>query len=121
MTGAILIVDQNSAYREILEGLLGKRGYNVTSIEDGYQLRGFLESKGFDIVFLDSQTGGVRDKALFVKIKAQCPWCHIIVIASKKGDEFIKEAMEAGAYGCINKPFNPDEVLTMVRHIIRDR
>jgi DNA-binding NtrC family response regulator len=120
MKRAILIVDQNPAYREILESLLEKRGYSVTSIEDGYQLRGFLEDKGFNIIFLDSQTGGVRDEGLFVKIKTQCPQCHIIVIASKKGDEFIKEAMEAGAYGCINKPYNPDEVLTMVRHILRD-
>lgn len=118
MTGAILIVDQNPAYREILESLLEKRGYSVTSIEDGSQLRGFLEDKGFDIIFLDSQTGGVRDEGLFVKIKTKCPQSHIIVIASKKGEEFIKEAMEAGAYGCINKPYNPDEVLTMVRHII---
>jgi len=120
MAGNILIVDQNPNYREILEGLLEKRGYSVTSIEDGYQLNGFLEDKGFDIIFLDNQTGGIRKEGLFMKIKAQCPQCHIIVIASKKGDGFIKEAMEAGAYGCINKPFNPDEVLTMVRHIIRD-
>ena len=120
MPGAILIVDQNPNYREILEGLLEKRGYTVASIEDGYQLRSFLEKRGFDIIFMDSQTGGVRDKGLFGKIKMQCPHCHLIVMASKKGDGFIREAMEAGAYGCINKPFNPEEVLTMVRHIIRD-
>jgi DNA-binding NtrC family response regulator len=98
---------------------LVKRGYNVASIEDGYQLSRFLKTKAFDIIFLDNETGGIREKGLLVKIKTQCPQCHIIVIASKKGDGFIREAMEAGAYGCINKPFNPDEVLTMVRHIIR--
>jgi len=120
MAGAILIVDQNPNYREILEGLLEKRGYNVTSIEDGYQLSKFLKGKDFDIIFLDNETGGIRDKGLFVKIKKQCPKCQIILITSKKGDGFIREAMEAGAYGCINKPFNPDEVLTMLHHIIRD-
>jgi DNA-binding NtrC family response regulator len=119
MAETILIVDQNPNYREILEGLLEKRGYNVTSIEDGYQLSKFLKGKDFDIIFLDNETGGIRDKGLFVKIKKQCPQCHIILITSKKGDGFIREAMEAGAYGCINKPFNPDEVLTMIRHIIR--
>jgi DNA-binding NtrC family response regulator len=119
MAGNILIVDQNATYREILEGLLEKRGYSVTSIEDGYLVNGFLESNDFDIIFLDNQTGGIRDKSLFLKIKHQCPQCHIILITSKKGEGFIREAMEAGAYGCINKPFNPDEILTMVRHIIR--
>jgi DNA-binding NtrC family response regulator len=119
MGGNILIVDQNSTYREILEGLLEKRGYKVTSIQEGYQLSGFLKEAAFDIIFLDNQTGGIRDKGLFLKIKKQQPQCHIILITSKKGDGFIREAMEAGAYGCINKPFNPDEILTMVRHIIR--
>ena len=119
MAGNILIVDQNLNYRGILEGLLEKSGYTVTSIEDGYQLSRLLKSKAFDIIFLDNETGGILDKGLFMKIKTQCPQCHIIVIASKKGDGFIREAMEAGAYGCINKPFNPDEVLIMVRHIIR--
>ncbi len=119
MPGTILIVDQNPNYREILEGLLEKRGYTVTSIEDGYQLSRFLEEKDFDIIFLDNETGGIRDKGLFVKIKKQRPQCHIILINSKKGDGFIREAMEAGAYGCIGKPFNPDEILTMIRHIIR--
>jgi DNA-binding NtrC family response regulator len=119
MAGNILIVDQSPHSREILESLLQKKGYNVTSIEDGYQLSKFLKGKAFDIIFLDNQTGGIRDKGLFVKIRKGCPACHIILITSKKGDGFIKEAMEAGAYGCIGKPFNPDEVLTMVRHIIR--
>jgi len=119
MAGNILIVDQNPTYREILEGLLEKRGYRVTSIEEGYQLSGFLKQGSFDIIFLDNQTGGIRDKSLFLDIRNKCPQCHIILITSQKGDGFIKEAMEAGAYGCVNKPFNPDEILTMVRHIIR--
>jgi len=116
--GNILIVDQNPNYREILKALLDKRGYMVTALEDGYQIGNVLASKTFDIIFLDSQTGGIRDEGLFVKIRKKSPGSHIILITPKKGDDFIKKAMDAGAYGCIAKPFNPDEVLTMVRHII---
>ena len=118
MAGSILVVDQNSNYREILENLLEKRGYAVTTVEDGYQIGSVLKRKSFDIIFLDSQTGGIRDKGAFIKIRKKSPGSHIILITSKRGDDFIKEAMDAGAYGCIAKPFNPDEVLTMVRHII---
>ena len=114
----ILIVDQDPNYREILKALLEKRGYVVTALEDGYQIRTVFDGKAFDIIFLDSQTGGIRGKGLFAKIKKQCPYSHIILITSKRGNGFIKEAMDAGAYGCIDKPFNPDEVLTMVHHLI---
>jgi DNA-binding NtrC family response regulator len=98
--------------------LLEKRGYIVTALEQGYQIANVVKRKTFDIIFLDSQTGGTRDSGLFAKFRKECPGCNIILMTSKRGDEFIREAMGAGAYGCINKPFNPEEVLTMVHHII---
>ena len=118
MKQRILIVDQDPNYREILTGLLEKRGYMITALEYGYQIDTVLGSETFDIIFLDSQTGGIRDKGLFAKIKKECPHSYIILITSKRGDGFIKEAMDTGAYGCIDKPFNPDEVLTMVHQLL---
>ena len=118
MAGKILIVDQNFNYREILRALLEKRGYMVTVLEDGHQVGTVFDDIAFDIIFLDSETGGVREKDLFAEIRKECPHSYIILITSKRGNGFIKEAMDAGAYGCIDKPFNPDEVLTMVHHLI---
>jgi two-component system response regulator AtoC len=114
----ILIIDQDPNYREILGSLLEKKGYMVTALEYGYQIDTVLNSKPYDIIFLDSETGGIRDQALFAKLKKEYPDCYIILISSKRGNDFIKEAMDTGAYGCIYKPFNPDEVLTMVHHLI---
>lgn len=119
MRRSILIVDQNPDYLEILKALLEKKGYLVTALQDGYQIGTVLDSKTFDIIFLDSETAGIRGKGLFAKIKKECPHTYIILITSKRGNGFIKEAMDTGVYGCIDKPFNPDEVLTMVNHLIR--
>jgi len=118
VAGEILIVDQNPHYREILRALLEKRGYVVTVLEDGHRIGTVFDSATFDIIFLDSETGGVRDRGLFAEIRKECPHSYIILIVSKRGNGLIKEAMDAGAYGCIDKPFNPDEVLTMVNHLI---
>ena len=118
MAENILIVDQNPNYREILRALLEKSGYVVTVLDDGHQIGTVLGSATFDIIFLDSETGGVRDKVLFAEIKKECPHSYIILIVSKRGNGLIKEAMDAGAYGCIDKPFNPDEVLTMVHQLL---
>jgi len=119
VAGKILIVDQNPDHREILKGLLEKRGYVVAASEDGYQMGTVLSSETFDIIFLDCETAGIRGKGLFAKIKKECPHSYVIVITSKRGNDLIKEAMDTGAYGCIDKPFDPDEVLTMVDHLIR--
>ena len=121
MAGKILIVDQNFNYREILRALLEKRGYMVTVLEDGHQVGTVFDDIAFDIIFLDSETAGIRGKGLFAKIKQKCPHSYIILITLKRGNGFIKEAMDAGAYGCIDKPFNPDEILTMVHHLLPTR
>jgi len=118
MAENILIVDQNPNYREILRALLEKRGYAVTVLDDGHQISTVFGGATFGIIFLDSETGGVRDKVLFTEIRKECPHSYIILIVSKRGDGLIKEAMDAGAYGCIDKPFNPDEVLTMVHQLL---
>ena len=121
MAEKILIVDQNPNYREILRALLEKSGYMVTVLEDGHQVGSLFNDITFDIIFLDSETGGVRDKGLFAEIRKECPHSFIILITSKRGNGLIKEAMDAGAYGCIDKPFNPDEILTMVHQLLPTR
>ena len=121
MAGKILIVDQDINYREILRVLLEKKGYMVTALEDGHHVGTVFNDITFDIIFLDSETGGVREKGLFAEIRKECPHSYIILIISKRGNGLIKEAMDAGAYGCINKPFNPDEILTMVHQLLPTR
>ena len=118
MAENILIVDQNPNYSDILRALLEKRGYVVTVLDDGRQIGAVCDPATFKIIFLDSETGGVRDKVLFTEIRKVCPHSYIILITSKRGNGLIKEAMDAGAYGCIGKPFNPDEVLTMVHQLL---
>jgi len=118
VAGKILIVDQNPNYSDILRALLEKRGYAVTVLDDGHQIGTVFGSTTFDIIFLDSETGGVRDKILFTEIRKESPYSYIILITSKRGNGLIKEAMDAGAYGCIDKPFNPDEILTMVHQLL---
>ena len=118
MAENILIVDQNPNYSEILRVLLEKKGYVVMVLDDGHRIGEVCDTATFNIIFLDSETGGVRDKYLFSEIRKKCPHSYIILIVSKRGNGLIKEAMDAGAYGCIDKPFNPDEVLTMVHQLL---
>jgi DNA-binding NtrC family response regulator len=114
----ILIVDQSPNYSEILRALLEKRGYAVTVLDDGHQINTVFGAATFDIIFLDSETGGVRDRFLFAEIRKESPHSYMILITSKRGNGLIKEAMDAGAYGCIGKPFDPDEVLTIVHQLL---
>jgi DNA-binding NtrC family response regulator len=114
----ILIIDEEQRNRDFLQTLLEKRGYKVTVLEDAYRVEGILRKETFNIIFLDINTVGIRNTGLLSHIKRQCPNSYIILITSKRGDEFIKDAMDFGAYGCVCKPFNVDEILTLTKYLI---
>ena len=114
MAGEILVVDQDLSHRDFLQSLLERKGYQVIALEDGYQIGNVLKNKSFDIIFLDSQTKGIRDRRLFSQIKKAFPHSHIIIITSKRGNSFTKEAINEGVYGCVNKSFKEEEILAFV-------
>ncbi len=83
-----------------------------------FRLNLIFPKRIFDVVILNIDSPGVREKNLLIEIKkVQQP--RILLIVSEKGDAFLKEAIDLGVYGFINRPFNREEICTMVTHLVR--
>ena len=118
MKSKICIVDHDLASRGYLRECLEKEGHFLTILDNGFQIRSHLSQEIFDVVILNVDSPGVREKNLLIEIKkVQRP--RILLIVSEKGDTFLKEAIDLGVYGFINKPFNREEICTMVTHLVR--
>jgi DNA-binding NtrC family response regulator len=118
MKGRICIIDNDLASRGYLRECLEKLGHYVVTLDNGLQIKDFLSEENFDIVILNTETPGVRERNLLLEIKkASRP--RILLIVSERGDAFLKEAIDLGVYGFIYKPFKIDEVCTMVSHLTK--
>jgi len=118
MTNRICIVDHDLASRGYLRECLEREGHQVITFDSGYQIKPFLSVEYLDILILNMDSPGVKEKGLLLEIqKSYRP--RILLIVSERGDPFLKEAIEAGVYGFIYKPFNLNEVCTMVGHLTR--
>ena len=118
MTNRICIVDHELASRGYLRECLEREGHQVITFDSGYQIKPFLSAEYLDILILNMDSPGVKEKGLLLEIqKSYRP--RILLIVSERGDPFLKEAIEAGVYGFIYKPFNLNEVCTMVGHLTR--
>jgi|SRR4030042_424943 DNA-binding NtrC family response regulator len=116
--GRICIVDHDLANRGYLRECLEKEGHYVVTLDNGLQVNPYLSEGNFDIFILNIETPGVRERNLLLDIKkAHRP--RILLIVSKRGDAFLKEAINLGVYGFIYKPFKIEEVCTMVDHLTR--
>jgi DNA-binding NtrC family response regulator len=118
MKGKICIVDQDLANRGFLRECLEREGHQVVTLENGFSAKPYLSQEHFDIFILNIDTPGVREKGLLLDIHKSYH-SRILLIISERGDPFLKEAIDLGVYGFIYKPFNLEEVCTMVNHLTR--
>ena len=118
MTSKICIVDHDLASRGYLRECLEREGHQVVTLDSGYQIKPHLSKEDFNVIILDIDSPGVKEKGLLFEIqKSYRP--RILLIISERGDPFLKEAIDAGVYGFIHKPFNLREVCAMVGHLTR--
>jgi DNA-binding NtrC family response regulator len=118
MACKICIVDHDLASRGYLKECLEKEGHQVIAFDSGYQIKPFLSAEPLNSLILNIDSPGVKEKGLLLEIQKSYR-TRILLIVSERGDPFLKEAIEAGVYGFIYKPFNLNEVCTMVKHLTR--
>jgi len=118
MRSKICIVDHDLASRGYLRECLEGEGHRVTTVDNIFQIHSHLSQEIFDVVILNIDSPGVREKNLLLEIKKGRN-ARILLVVSEKGDAFLKEAIDLGVYGFINKPFNRQEICTMVTHLVR--
>ncbi|HSB05783.1 MAG TPA: response regulator [Thermodesulfobacteriota bacterium] len=118
MAAKICVVDHDLASRGYIKECLEGIGHQVVVLDNGFQVKPFLSCEKFNIFILNIDTPGVREKDLLFDIK-KATQSRILLIVSERGDTFLKDAIDLGVYGFIYKPFNHQEVCTMVNHLAR--
>ncbi len=118
MTGKICIVDHDLSSRVYLRECLEREGHQVITLDSGYQIQPHLSKEHFDILMLNINSPGVKENGLLLEVQKSCR-SRILLVISEREDPFLKEAIDAGVYGFIHKPFNLKEVCMMVHHLTR--
>ena len=116
--GKIIVLDHDLANRGFLRECLEREGHEVVILNDAFQIRPHLSDGFFNVIILNVDTPGVREKDLLLEMR-KIPQTRILLVVSERGDAFLKEAMDLGVYGFIHKPFNLREVCSLVNHLLR--
>jgi two-component system response regulator AtoC len=112
---SILIADDEESIRHVLAVLLEERGYEVRAVSDGEEALRELQSRDYDALVTDVRMPKLDGLSLVRAAQALNPELTIIVMSAYGSHELAIEAMKAGAYDYLGKPFRPDEVLLVLR------
>ncbi|HSN16361.1 MAG TPA: sigma-54 dependent transcriptional regulator [Anaeromyxobacteraceae bacterium] len=112
---SVLVVDDESSMRHLLSVILAERGYDVRAVASGEDALRELAARDYDLVLTDVRMPGMGGLALLAEIQRAHPDLMVIVMSAYGSHEAAVEAMKAGAYDYLSKPFRPDEVVLVLR------
>ncbi|MBP8300886.1 MAG: sigma-54-dependent Fis family transcriptional regulator [Planctomycetes bacterium] len=117
----VLIVDDEEGVREGLRTMLQREGLHVEtagSAEDGVRR---IESRSFDVVFLDLNLPGSDGLSILGKLRRGTPPADVVILTGYGTVANTVEAMRKGAADVIEKPFGADRILAVVRRVLETR
>jgi len=117
----ILVVDDEPSMREFLDIMLQGDGYDVRCAENGTEAIDFFERETYDLVITDIRMKPVDGLAVLKHCKTKSPGTIVIIISAYANAETAVSAMKEGAYDYLPKPFNVDEMRTVIRDALESR
>jgi two-component system response regulator AtoC len=111
----VLVVDDEENIRVVLRTLLRRHGYEVETAASGDEALSMVESFGPDVVLTDVRMPKMGGLDLLSTLKAKGSEATLIVMSAYGNLDQAIDAMKAGAYDYIQKPFKPDEVVLALR------
>jgi DNA-binding NtrC family response regulator len=120
----ILIVDDEKIALRNLRHILVKEGHEVQTAESGTRalkvLKGMVEDE-FDLVLTDLRMPGVDGMEILELSKKLFPDTEVVMITGYATVNSALEAIKAGAYHYVAKPYKLEEVRRVVREALEKR
>jgi DNA-binding response OmpR family regulator len=114
----VLVVEDDSAVREVVARYLVEAGLLVDEVGDGFAALRMLDVARPDLVVLDRMLPGVDGLEIARRIRARVPVPVIMLTALGSTDQRI-EGLEAGVDDYVIKPFSPRELVLRVQTVLR--
>jgi putative nucleotidyltransferase with HDIG domain len=120
-TEKILVVDDEEAIREVISTLLEAQGYRCTVCSNGRMALEKFRQDTFDLVLSDIVMPEMDGMKLLAELRAADPDVPVIMVTAMHDISIALEAIRAGAYDYILKPFEKDQLYLSVRRALEHR
>ena len=116
----IMTVDDSASLRQMVAFVLKDAGYRVIEAVDG--LDGLAKlSPALDLIFSDINMPKMDGLEFTRRLRAQAEYrfVPVVLLTTESHPEKQREGKAAGATAWIIKPFDPDQLLAVVKKVMR--
>jgi two-component system response regulator HydG len=121
MNPRALIVDDEPAECELVRDALSQAGFEATSVQNAGKALDLLATRPFDVVLTDLNMPGMNGTELCRRINDTAPHVPVVLVTAFGSIDSAVDAMRAGAYDFLTKPFDVDAVALVLRRAVEHR
>ncbi len=111
---AVLLVDDEPRFREILAKRLRHRGVEVEEVPGGEEALESMRREAKDVVVLDVKMPGLDGIETLRRLKAGHPDCEVILLTGHASPQDGVEGIKAGAFDYLSKPVEFEHLLRKI-------
>jgi len=114
----VWIVDDDESIRWVLEKALKSADVDIESFSRPEKVLEKIEDENPDVIITDIRMPGMDGISLLDRIKQHSPNIPVIIMTAYSDLDRAVSAFQGGAYEYLSKPFDVDEVVSLVRRAI---
>lgn len=117
----IMTVDDSSSLRQMVGFVLRGAGYEIIEAVNGVDALSKLNGRELDLFLTDINMPEMSGIELTRELRAmpQYRFVPIVLLTTESHPEKKQEGKAAGATGWVVKPFSPDQLLAVVKKVMR--
>jgi DNA-binding NtrC family response regulator len=119
MPHTILLVDDEPRLADVLTVAIEQLGYRVLAANDGDKALHLLETETVDLLLTDLKMPGMSGRELLRESKQRQPGLPVIVMTAYSSVKDAVEVIKEGAFDYIGKPFEIDDLETVLKNALR--
>jgi two-component system, NtrC family, response regulator AtoC len=117
----VLVVDDDASVRSVVSKLLTRSGYEVVEARDGLEAIQILGARPMDLVITDLNMPGADGLQVLRHTREKHPKIPVLILTGENSIRDCVEAMRAGAFNFLTKPFHAADLGEIVRQALRSR
>jgi DNA-binding NtrC family response regulator len=117
-TGRVLVVDDHPRARESMSDVLHHAGHHVECSASAIEALSRLSCESFDVIITDLKMPGMSGLEFIRQLESHPHGAQIVMVTAHATVATAVQAMRHGAFDFIEKPFNVDQIESLVRRAI---
>jgi len=116
---SLLIVEDEPRYLESTRLLLAQHVHRIDTALTAGQAYALLAENRYDLVLLDLRLPDGNGHDIMAHIREHAPDCRVIIASGDSEIDSAIQSLRLGAYDYLRKPYEPEELINTVRHVMR--